>query len=555
MMIELTRLTKHGGPLTKRISLSPDGTLVKDGSACVMAHGTAERVRVAGVDALAVLIEGLTPSQALALGALRPDLPDKVDITTKKKLLNGAARPDIIARTGSNITYHGPAYTLLDFDSKGMPIAVAAELERVGGFWAALCTVLPAFDDAARVTRRSTSAGLSRADTGEALPGSDGMHVFVPAKDGTDSERFLTTLHERCWVSGFGWMIVSSSGALLERSIIDRTVGGPERLVFEGGPVLVPPLVQDNESRRPVTVEGVALDTVAMCRPLSIVERALLDDLKDKERARLAPKAAKAREAFVAAQAKKLVTRTGMAEKVARQVIARQCEGVLRPDVVLPFDDPGLEGRIVGDVLDNPELYESETLADPLEGVAYGTCKAKIMRRADGTPWIHSFAHGRTVYELKHDAASVRTAMEKAAKEDVVTTFVRLAVIADLDPVELAGLRQLAKDLSGIGPRAIAAALKLAQQRQAEQDAKATRARQAARRQDPRPQIRAPLPDEPFLPVMAVLNDVIGKVNMDTPPSRDIDDDAMRVRKLPVPNMHAFSSSEVNVEPEENTND
>jgi hypothetical protein len=189
MMIELTRLTKHGGALTKRISLSPDGTIVKDGSACLMAHGTAERVRVAGVDALAALIEELTPSQALALGALRPDLPDKVAITTKKKLLNGAARPDTIARTGSNIIYHGPAYALLDFDSKGMPAAVAAELKRLGGFWSALQTVLPALSAAARVTRRSTSAGLSRADTGVALPGSDGMHVFVLAKDGTDSER------------------------------------------------------------------------------------------------------------------------------------------------------------------------------------------------------------------------------------------------------------------------------------------------------------------------------------------------------------------------------
>ena len=49
--------------------------------------------------------------------------------------------------------------------------------------------------------------------------------------------------------------------------------------------------------------------------------------------------------------------------------------------------------------------------------------------------------------------------------------------------------------------------------------------------------------------------EVIGKVIAASPPSRDIDDDAMRVRKLPVPNTHAFSSSEVNVEPEETTND
>ena len=79
---------------------------------------------------------------------------------------------------------------------------------------------------------------------------------------------------------------------------------------------------------------------------------------------------------------------------------------MLRPDIELPFDDPELAGCTVGDVLADPERFEGETLADPLEGVAYGRCVAKIMRRADGTPWIHSFAHGRTIYELKHDATS-----------------------------------------------------------------------------------------------------------------------------------------------------
>ena len=132
---------------------------------------------------------------------------------------------------------------------------------------------------------------------------------------------------------------------------------------------------------------------------------------------------AKAREAFVEAQAKKLVARTGMSEKAARQVIVRQCEGVLRPDVELPFDNPELADKTVGDVLADPERFEGETLADPLEGVAYGRCVAKVMRRADGTPWIHSFAHGRTIYALKLDVAGVRKALEAAAKDDVVATM------------------------------------------------------------------------------------------------------------------------------------
>jgi hypothetical protein len=50
----------------------------------------------------------------------------------------------------------------------------------------------------------------------------------------------------------------------------------------------------------------------------------------------------------------------------------------------------------------------------------------------------------------------------------------------------------------------------------------------------------APFPDEPWLPVMDVLNEVIGGVIAARPPARDIDGDAMQMRKLPVPNMHAF---------------
>ena len=65
-------------------------------------------------------------------------------------------------------------------------------------------------------------------------------------------------------------------------------------------------------------------------------------------------------------------------------------------------------GCTVADVLADPERFEGATLADPNEGLDYGRCKAKILRRSDGTPLIHSFAHGRTVYELKLDAAAVR---------------------------------------------------------------------------------------------------------------------------------------------------
>ena len=67
--------------------------------------------------------------------------------------------------------------------------------------------------------------------------------------------------------------------------------------------------------------------------------------------------------------------------------------------------------------------------------------------------------------------------------------------------------------------------------------------------------IAAPPLDAPFLPVMDVLNDVIGEVIAAVPPLRDIDGVTTRVRKLPIPNMHAFTQSEANVEHQETTHD
>src|SRR5215831_16622185 len=118
--VELTRFTKANGPLTKRISLTSDGAVKSDGSACVMAKGTAQRLPIADIAELAAVI-GKTPSdQAIALGALRAGLPDRVQIVTKQKL-NGQA--DTIARTAADINFRKAelALALIDFDTKGMP--------------------------------------------------------------------------------------------------------------------------------------------------------------------------------------------------------------------------------------------------------------------------------------------------------------------------------------------------------------------------------------------------------------------------------------------------
>jgi hypothetical protein len=64
--IEITRFAKKGGPLTKKISLDRDGTLISDASKCLMNRGTAHRAFLDNLAALGPLIHALDRHEAIA---------------------------------------------------------------------------------------------------------------------------------------------------------------------------------------------------------------------------------------------------------------------------------------------------------------------------------------------------------------------------------------------------------------------------------------------------------------------------------------------------------
>ena len=544
--IEITALTSASGLLTKRISLTPDGKLNSDGSACVMNRGHAERVRLQGVGDFAMLIGGLRSDQAIALGSLRAELPERVEVTTTKRLaaMNGSAPAGLISRTAGNISYRPrePALALLDYDTKGMPPDVAKRLRDLGGFWSALLAVAPELAEAARVMRPSTSSGIVRKDTGAPMKGSDGLHVFVLIRDGTDTERFLKTLHERYWLAGLGWMMVGAGGQFLERSIVDRMVGAAERLVFEGAPVLVEPLSQDAAKRAPQVSGGVPIDTAAACRPLTVVEQATLRDMKAADRHRLCGPAAASRAAFVREHSERIAFCTGITRAAAERIADRQCGGVLLPSVELAFDAEDFAGCTVGDVLADPARFVGATLADPLEGVEYGRCKAKIMQRPDGAVWINSFAHGRLAYELKHDAASVASAIKAANPADAAEVLVKQVVSADLQPEEEQRLREMVVGLADVKLRPLGLRIKAAKTEHARAQAKAAQEHLAATRLDRRTKLDVPAPDAERLPVLQALDEVLTAVDQDEPPMRDLDGHPVEVRARPPLMLHELTS-------------
>jgi hypothetical protein len=317
--IEITVFRKSEGILSKRISLLKSGKIKADGSECRMCEGTARRIMLNDVAALGALISNMRSNEALALGRLRAGLPAEVSVRLKKEV-NESTPADTIARSTDYLAYAAgkPAYMLLDHDRKGMPSEVAAKLKNLGGFWPALLLAAPALTGAARVHRRSTSAGLYHRDKRQSLRGSKGIHVYIAVRDGIDIERALKTLHERLWLMGLGYYVIGAAGQLLERSIIDAAVYGAERLVFEGAPVLLPPVAQDRKARLPQVHQGDMIDTAAAIPPLSDEERAYLNQLKAAASGRLAPEAVVARKSW----AREFARRHGMSEAEAEKVTA-----------------------------------------------------------------------------------------------------------------------------------------------------------------------------------------------------------------------------------------
>ena len=160
---QITLITKRDTPalMSKHISLTNDGKLHSDGSKCLMVTGTAARAFARTASDMARIVASCRSDQAIALGALRKDLSNPVQVTTKDRL---DQNPGAIARAQGFIDYRPgiPAWALIDFDTKGMTREVSDRIDAAGGIWNALLTVAPELANAARVSRASTSAGLFR---------------------------------------------------------------------------------------------------------------------------------------------------------------------------------------------------------------------------------------------------------------------------------------------------------------------------------------------------------------------------------------------------------
>ena len=248
----------------------------------------------------------------------------------------------------------------------------------------ALHHVWPELENSDFVVRPSSSAGVHI--IGDPAPSVSGFHMFVRLKRAADIPHALKALHSRCWLHGLGYHMISKSGHLLDRSIVDITVGSPERLIFTAPPVLGEGIVREHQYA--AVHQGVEM----LCPKAPF--GAQWSRARDIERQRSQPDAAKQRSVYLRKSIEERQASHGGSYAAAEAIVLNRVEGrQLLDDDVLHL--PSGATVTVGDILDQIKLGERISCADPIEGREYNSTAAAVLWELPHKfPTLISHAHG-----------------------------------------------------------------------------------------------------------------------------------------------------------------
>lgn len=405
---------RHKTPIGKRFTIE-DGRLKKT-SVATFFDGTAKVIDAPDAAALVAILDRLHPHEVVSLGVLKNGRTE-APIKTARHAAAGDA-----TRSLDHFEHRsGEGWLLLDHDTKTMPEDVAERVAEYGGGLAAITHIWPELKSAARIVKPSSSGGVYI--EGEDPAAATGFHLFTLVSDVAKSREYLDILMARAWEAGLAWFAVSKSGALLERSIIDAAVGGPERLIFTAAPELGPGVYRDAPAVQWQHGDVLDLPTNPVGSGWARAQQAA--------RRRMAGEVAQVRAAYLDRQADKLAKDTGRNKADALRIVTSRIEGRILDD------DDILETREgpqrVGDILDAAFTSPGGKMAlpDPVEPDLSEATKAAIIWKAGyREPVLISHAHGvQTTYRfarhMDDDARRIhsdRRAQEQAAERGDIPT-------------------------------------------------------------------------------------------------------------------------------------
>ena len=369
--------------LSKSFSLKDNKLQVLPGGK--LWEGKAFRITLPTILEFSGMLQSLGPSEALLYGITRHNESTIYSRAALEK--HGNQNETSVARTRACFDWpQGPGILMLDYDPYGQVVLNREQLlERLYTAWPSLRT-------APHIWRPSVSSCLVNMNTGQVLKPIRGQRVYVAVKNAKDILRAGNNLYSRLWLTGEGFFTLSKSGALLDRNIVDASVWQPERLDFCGGANCKPPVRQNlpapvvyNEYRAPV-------DTELTLPDLSETEKQFLSRLKRESREKLKAPMEKVRSEWIN---ERLREHPSVPRRVFDTAIK---SGVLDGDFVLHTEHG--TAVTVDDLLSNPEKYHGLRFKDPLEPDYGNGSFLAWANLAVKKPYINSFAHGGSKYNL-----------------------------------------------------------------------------------------------------------------------------------------------------------
>lgn len=371
------------------------------------ARGSFRVMTIENLSGFAEVLAGLTSSNALVYGV-------PLNAAAKKLLTRNtferAGRPeDAVTRTKDAFRYpEGAGVMMLDYDP---PKDCKLPLD-LDGLVAAVRAAVPGLAQYEMLWYPSASSCISNGD--EELWGVRGQRLYLMVQQAADMPRAGKVLQDRLWLSGYGYLEVSKSGALLERTLVDGSVWQVNRMDFAGGSHCTPPLRQDRGLPVLIAGEAAVVDSAIVFDDLTADENDTVQALKKYARDELSMEAKAAREAWVETRIRETLSKAQrdnpdaveQAQFRLRQVLET---AELSGDFMVHVEcDGGLEAVSVATLLADPARYDQKLTLDPVEPDYDGGRIVGKLFLLQGKPNLHSFAHGGKTYRLNRETGRIQ---------------------------------------------------------------------------------------------------------------------------------------------------
>lgn len=360
----ITIFTSENGQLNK--SIHSDGTKTSN---ALLYKGKFISKEISTLKILQKEIKKIKPTQALGLGVNKHA---KIGVITSRNNNPKNARSKENFEWNKNINI-----ILLDYDYfEGLK-----ECNSPSDFRSMLIDIDPIFSNAEMLILPSSSSRIFKDN--KLFLNSKGLHCYLMVKGDVDT--FKNNLWYSCWAKGYGAIKLASDGSVLSRTVFDKAVFSPERLIFESAPNLDDDLIQ--EKTTPYYNKGVVLDISNMENHITKGQKIESDD---KHKAKDSSK--EKNNTYIKQNVRTLVKK-GYTETDATKIVkARTGEyGVIYTTDTITFQN--------GDTCKAENLTREHNgmyCLDPIEPEA----APAIINISDETKNIWSFLHGGKKYEI-----------------------------------------------------------------------------------------------------------------------------------------------------------